>query len=1452
MKFRTASVKTLHPCLFALVAIVAALLAGALSPMPAFASQGSCYVKDSSSGSITYYSNKIEALKAAYGKNKTLVLLEDWNFNSDDWDIQTTMGVDGGKELTIDMNGHRISNTGDGSVIHLYEGASLTLTSSKPNAWFTFDGYNPAERDSKESMKISTGGLITGGRNVKGGGIYMEDGSSLTLDGVTVAGNDAEASGAIWETQAGGGICANKNCTVELTGNARVQNNYSWNEGGGIYLNKDGATVIIDGGRVDSNRALQGGGIFSDGSNSTITVKNNGIINGNVAKGGGGVFFNQSKFSIVSEDKTGTISNNKAISDSDDTSGGGIFVDSKSGENSGLIKGLKICDNYSAYDAGAIELDQESTTVSECTITGNTASKDAGAIYVNNDKCTIDGCTITGNVCNLSDSNYEGGGVFVSYRYDVKMTGICTVKGNTRVKKDSGDADDVFLGTISGGTGYAYITGGLAKGSNVGVRTGIEGDRRIGKNIKNESEDGFFMDLDGYYVAYGTDEGGDMWQRHGTESFSLKVDGAEQGSFAQGSTATATAKPADGKFFWKWDLEATEGLHPASETITDALLYEKSISFTMPQNPVNLVGVYGDKATSGTVTYASPAGGTELPTTATFKRTDSGTGGAGTYTVNLSWYKVVSDAVKTPASGTAEYGATYMATFWVDSNQKDGLVFADGASILLKAGSYSDTAAASVETSRDGSVLVTTPTYRTAPPSVTEVEPISVTVKEGTSVSDFIAALPTSASARTNAGTTVALGVDTSWYYFDGIIQDGKIVKPASGTTYTGQVALKGVAGINLPDDMAHVNVQVTVTDAEPVAPVTPTTSPAAGTYSTTKDADKFVGGKLKVTAGCATGGATIKYRVDYYDGGTWVKGDETEYSGPVYLDHVENAVRIYDLVVWSEKDGLSSETASVLYFVDDAQMKTVTVNQTDTGMEPVIAKVKDYEVQKGKSFTVTATKRDGYVFEKWLVGDESRTGSTLTLDSVDEDMTVTAVYNPVVSEIDIDVDVPAAHAILTQAASDVKVKAGGSDSWTDITSLLSNGHGNPKVTWAPEGDDEGRAAHVTAYTASLPFVKASETSAAKYVLDEQAAIYCKGTKVEDGSAYIAKVDDGAKTVCIAFPATGPIEDTELETLSDVSLSYEEAWSYQVKQEAGEGASWALPKEITATSKTCGCAVPLTIEWNAVEGFDVSDPGAQELTARGTVVYPSYVDHDGLAETVTVKVKVAAAKTVAAPKASVGSGTYIGTQSVELGCDTDDATVRYTTDGSEPTEDSPVYGGAAIQVARNTTIKAKAFRDGWVTSETATFEYAITHRVTFDAAGGSTVEAQTVTDGGYATEPAAPTRVGYDFKGWTLDGAAYDFSTPVTGDLTLVASWEKKDGGSDVDPDVDPDDPDVDPDGKGDKGDGQSDDKGDGKKGGSDKRETLPGTGDAAALAGIAAASGAALAALGTRSRRKR
>ena len=67
-----------------------------------------------------------------------------------------------------------------------------------------------------------------------------------------------------------------------------------------------------------------------------------------------------------------------------------------------------------------------------------------------------------------------------------------------------------------------------------------------------------------------------------------------------------------------------------------------------------------------------------------------------------------------------------------------------------------------------------------------------------------------------------------------------------------------------------------------------------------------------------------------------------------------------------------------------------------------------------------------------------------------------------------------------------------------------------------------------------------------------------------------------------------------------------------------------------------------------------------------------------------------------------------------------------------------------------------------------------TYTVTFDSQGGSAVSDQTVTEGQTITEPAAPTRDGYTFKGWFTEasgGSQWNFSTAVTENMTLYAQW---------------------------------------------------------------------------------
>lgn len=42
------------------------------------------------------------------------------------------------------------------------------------------------------------------------------------------------------------------------------------------------------------------------------------------------------------------------------------------------------------------------------------------------------------------------------------------------------------------------------------------------------------------------------------------------------------------------------------------------------------------------------------------------------------------------------------------------------------------------------------------------------------------------------------------------------------------------------------------------------------------------------------------------------------------------------------------------------------------------------------------------------------------------------------------------------------------------------------------------------------------------------------------------------------------------------------------------------------------------------------------------------------------------------------------------------------------------------------------------------------------------------------SKPTDPTKEGYDFISWQLDGKDFDFSTKITKDITLIATWEKK------------------------------------------------------------------------------
>ena len=79
---------------------------------------------------------------------------------------------------------------------------------------------------------------------------------------------------------------------------------------------------------------------------------------------------------------------------------------------------------------------------------------------------------------------------------------------------------------------------------------------------------------------------------------------------------------------------------------------------------------------------------------------------------------------------------------------------------------------------------------------------------------------------------------------------------------------------------------------------------------------------------------------------------------------------------------------------------------------------------------------------------------------------------------------------------------------------------------------------------------------------------------------------------------------------------------------------------------------------------------------------------------------------VATPTFNPAQGEYTEAQNVTITCATVDATIHYTTDGTEPTAESAIYS-EAIAVGETMTIKAIAMKEGMTNSEIAIATYTI-------------------------------------------------------------------------------------------------------------------------------------------------
>ena len=166
--------------------------------------------------------------------------------------------------------------------------------------------------------------------------------------------------------------------------------------------------------------------------------------------------------------------------------------------------------------------------------------------------------------------------------------------------------------------------------------------------------------------------------------------------------------------------------------------------------------------------------------------------------------------------------------------------------------------------------------------------------------------------------------------------------------------------------------------------------------------------------------------------------------------------------------------------------------------------------------------------------------------------------------------------------------------------------------------------------------------------------------------------------------------------------------------------------------------------------------------------------------TATVNVTQPNAK-VATPSFSTNGGTFNNNQSITLSCDTEGATIRYTTDGTTPTSSTGTEYSSAIPVSTSTTIKAIAYKTNWIDSAVNTQEYAfVVGTPSFDPAAGAiakgTVSISTTTEG--ATVYYTTTNDDYPSANWTAGSSVTVNSAQTVRAIAVKSGYTNSEIGS--------------------------------------------------------------------------
>ncbi|MDB5051211.1 MAG: hypothetical protein JWO30_4282 [Fibrobacteres bacterium] len=172
------------------------------------------------------------------------------------------------------------------------------------------------------------------------------------------------------------------------------------------------------------------------------------------------------------------------------------------------------------------------------------------------------------------------------------------------------------------------------------------------------------------------------------------------------------------------------------------------------------------------------------------------------------------------------------------------------------------------------------------------------------------------------------------------------------------------------------------------------------------------------------------------------------------------------------------------------------------------------------------------------------------------------------------------------------------------------------------------------------------------------------------------------------------------------------------------GRIFVNPIQVAITDATPGAVIRYTLDGSVPDTTSPVYSGPLTFTQTTTLKAKAFLTN-WVASGVMTEVYTDAG-TLVPPVANPSGGGFTGSQTVSLSVPGFPAAeIRFTVDGSEPTEASPLYT-AALTFTQTTTLKAKAFLKDWKPSQTMVEEYrrlaATVNAVYIDADGNGRID----------------------------------------------------------------------------------------------------------------------------------